>query len=199
MLKSLGIAISMAALVVSTTVMSTAAVAQVPSGWQLDTGALAASGSDLLLRAPDAQIDGLFQAVHSAAQDPNDARALCTLFAPDADRSLQGLNDVAARLGPTSRSRFATALADVFVASMQSSPQPLDRAAAQQSLKAAAVTAALLHDGFVAGLQAEAGEDARCQSLRWLLDAVQSRPQTERAAMTRLLLDQGLAQVASTH
>jgi hypothetical protein len=32
--------------------------------------------------------------------------------------------------------------------------------------------------------------------VRWLLDAMQSRPQVERAAMTRLLLEQGLSQLA---
>ena len=97
----------------------------------------------------------------------------------------------------TSCGRFATAVADVLVASLQSPPQRWDAAAAKQSLKAAAATAAILHDGFLAGLNADrndaASRAARCRSLRWLLDAMQSRPAPERAAMTRLLLTQGLA------
>ena len=74
-------------------------------------------------------------------------------------------------------------------------------AAARQSLKAAGVTAAILHDGFVAGLNADGNapdaRSARCQSLRWLLDAMQARPVAERAAMTRLLLDEGLTRMSA--
>jgi len=62
------------------------------------------------------------------------------------------------------------------------------------------VTAAILHDGFIAGLNTTGStidnRAARCRSLRWLLDAMQSRRQGERAAMTRLLLDEGLARLA---
>ncbi len=172
------------------------------SSWSFDPAALIAGSSDLLRRAPDAQIDGVFQAVHAASQDPREAQAICTLFQPDADRSLQGLNAVASQLGPTSRERFANALADTLVAAMQSPPQSYDAAAAQHALKAAGVTAALLHDGFVGGLTASGNDpntrDARCRSLRWLLDAMQSRPAGERAAMTRYLLDQGLTRLVST-
>ena len=100
-----------------------------------------------------------------------------------------------------SRERFANAIAEALVGAMQSPPQPYDAAAAKQSLKAAGATAAILHDGFVRGLDASgadaASREARCQSLRWLLDAMQSRPPSERAAMTRWLLDQGLAQLSS--
>ena len=173
---------------------------QDPADWGIDPAILGASGSDLLRQAPDAAIDGLFQAVHAASRNDGDAHALCGLFEPDADRSLQGLNAVATRLGPDSRDRFATAIADVLVGAMQSPPQPYDPDAAKQSLKAAGATAAILHDGFVRGLNASgtdvASRDARCQSLRWLLDAMQSRPPPERAAMTRWLLDQGLAQLS---
>ena len=170
--------------------------------WSFDPGALVASGSDLLARTPDAQVDALFQAVHATAQADDEAKALCALFEPDADRSLSGLNAFASQLAPASRERFANAVANALVAAMQSPPQRYDAAAARQSLKASGVTAALLHDGFVAGLNADGnapgGRVARCQSLRWLLEAMQSRPQAERAAMTRLLLDEGLARVAST-
>jgi hypothetical protein len=169
--------------------------------WGIDPGVLAASGSDLLRRAPDGEVDALFQAVHAAARRDDEAQAMCALFEPDADRSLDGLNAAAARLGPASRERFATAIANALVVAMQSPPQAFDAAAARQSLKSAGVTAAILHEGFVGGLNAigtdPAARGARCQSLRWLLDAMQSRPPAERAATTRLLLDEGLARLAS--
>jgi hypothetical protein len=168
--------------------------------WGFDPGALAGSGSDLLRRAPDGEIDALFQAMHAATQDDDEAQALCALFEPDADRSLDGLNAAASRLDPTSRDRFANAIANALVAAMQSPPQAFDAAAARQSVKSAGVTAAILHEGFVGGLNATGTDPdartARCQSLRWLLDAMQSRPPAERAAMTRLLLDEGLARLA---
>ena len=167
--------------------------------WTLDPQVLVSGSEDLLLRAPDASIDALFQAVHGAAQNPNEAAAMCRLFDPQAERSLQALNEVASQLGERSRDRFANAAAEVLIGGMQSPLQPYDPAAARQSLKAAGVTAAILHDGFVRGLNSE-GSDAqsrelRCRSLGWLLDAIQTRPQSERAAMTRLLLGEGLARV----
>ncbi len=172
------------------------------SGWSFDPGALVAGSSDLLRRAPDAQIDGLFQAVHAASQDAREAQAICALFQPDADRSLEGLNAAASQLGPASRQRLANALADTLVAAVQSPPQAYDASTAQHALKAAGVTAALLHDGFVGGLTASGNDantrDARCRSLRWLLDAMQSRPASERSQMTRFLLDQGLTRLAPT-
>ena len=172
------------------------------SSWSFDPGALVAGSSDLLRRAPDTQIDGLFQAVHAATLEAREAQAICALFQPDADRSLAGLNAAASQLGPASRQRFANALADTLVAAMQSPPQPYDASTAQHALKAAGVTAALLHDGFVGGLTATGNDantrDARCRSLRWLLDAMQSRPIGERAGMTRFLLDQGLTRLAPT-
>ena len=178
------------------------APAQDTGDWNLDPGALLASGNDLLRQVPAAEMDGLFQAVHDAAQDDRQAQLLCGLFDPDADRSLQGLGAVASKLDPASRQRFATAIADALVAAMQSPQQPFDAARAGQSLKAAATTAAILHDGFVAGLNASgtdaASRGSRCRSVRWLLDAMQSRTQGERAAMTRLLLEQGLTRLAPT-
>lgn len=169
-------------------------------GWSFDPSILAAGG-DLLQRAPDREIDQLFQAVHAAAQTPAEAEALCGLFDPQADRSLGGLNAVASQLGADSQTRFANAVANVLVSAMQSPPQRHDAAAARQSLKAAGVTAAILHDGFVAGLNADGNapdaRSARCQSLRWLLDAMQARPVAERAAMTRLLLDEGLTRMGA--
>lgn len=152
-------------------------------------------GHALLLRAPDAAVDGLFRAVHASARQPGEAQALCALFDPRADRSLAGLNAMAARLGPASRERVANAAAAVFIAAAQSPPQPFDEARAGQLLKAAGVRAALVDDGFTTGLT---GDDhpARCRSIGTLLDVLQQRPLEERAAVTRLLLSQGLALVA---
>jgi hypothetical protein len=180
------------------------AMAQSPSAlddWGFDPGVLAASGSDLLRRAPDGEVDALFQAVHAAAREDGEAQAMCALFEPDADRSLDGLNAAATQLRPASRERFAAAIANALVAAVQSPPQAFDAGVARQSLKSAGVTAAILHEGFVGGLNATGNDpatrSARCQSLRWLLDAMQSRPPTERAAMTRLLLDEGLVRLAA--
>ena len=163
--------------------------------WGFDPSVLAADGRDLLQRAPDPAVDGLFQAVHASAQDPADAGVMCALFDPAADRSLEGLNATAARLGEASRLRFADAAVNVFVAAAQSPPQPFDRSQATQWLKAAGVRASLLHDGFVAGLN---GGDhaARCNAVGALLDVLADRPVAERAAVTRLLLGEGLAYVA---
>src|SRR5687768_15799879 len=101
------------------------ALAQDLRGWSLDPGALAA-GSDLLRRAPDREVDELFQAVHAAARDDDRAPALCALFDPGADRSLEALNAAALELDPASRERFAAAVAGVLVAALQSPPQPWD-------------------------------------------------------------------------
>ena len=170
--------------------------AQDSGDWRFDPDALLATGTDLLRQVPAAQMDGLFQAVHAAAQDERQAQPLCDLFDPDADRSLQGLSAAASKFDPDNRQRFASAVADALVAAMQSPAQPFDAAQAKQALKASGATAAILHDGFLAGLNASGSDPAsrqsRCRSLRWLLDAMQSRPQAERAAMTRLLLEQGL-------
>jgi hypothetical protein len=176
-----------------------AATQDAPQAWSFDPASLAASGSEVLRRVPDPQVDALLQVVHTAMQDEAQAQVLCGLFDPEADRSLQGLDAAAARLGPDSRERFAGAVGDALVAALQSPPQAYDQAQAMQSLKAAGVTAALLHAGFVAGFNAPAtvdGRRQRCRSVRWLLDAMQSRPPAERASMTRLLLQQGLSKLA---
>ncbi len=165
--------------------------------WGFDPAMLVADGKELLARAPDPAIDHLFQAVHASSQDPRDAQVLCTLFDPQADRSLAGLNAIASNLGPTSQQRFANAVAEVFVAAMQNPPQPYDPAAAQQALKAAGVRAALLNDGFTAGLNGD-DHSARCGSVAMLLDALHERPLGERAAVTRLLLSEGLQQLVGT-
>ncbi|MEG3193206.1 hypothetical protein [Lysobacter sp. D1-1-M9] len=163
--------------------------------WGFDPALLAADGEVLLRRAPDAAVDRLFQAVHRSAQRPDEAQALCALFDPQADRSLAGLNATASRLGPASRQDFANALAEVFIGAAQHPPQPYDEPAARQALKAAGVRAALINDGFAAGLNGSA-QDARCRSLGWLLEQLHGRPLAERAAVTRLLLGEGLQQLA---
>lgn len=65
----------------------------------------------------------------------------------------------------------------------------------------------MLNDGFSASaLSMEGASEAseaemealRCQSLGWLMDAVASQPLDERAAITRLLLRDGLASVLDT-
>lgn len=157
-----------------------------------DPSALVADGRDLLRRAPDGEIDALFQALHGASREPAEAATICALFQPQADRSLAGLNQAAARLSPATRERFALAVADMLVAATRSPPQAFDPAHAQQALKAAGATAAILHEDFLPGLH---GDDpgARCRSFGLLLDGMAMRPLPERAAVTRLLLFEGLA------
>lgn len=162
--------------------------------WGFDPSALAADGRELLRRAPDREIDALFQALHGASRQPAEAAAMCALFQPQADRSLAGLDRAAARLGPATRERFALAIAEVLVAATRNPPQPYDPAGAQQALKAAGATAAILHEDFLPGLHGD-DSDARCRSFALLLDGMAMRPMQERAAVTRLLLFEGLALV----
>lgn len=177
-------------------------LAQSASGdaWSFDPSVFAADTRSLLRRAPEAAVDGLFQAVHAASRVPADADVLCALFEPDADRSLEGLNAAAARLSPGSQDRLLLATADVLVAASQSPPQPFDVAAARQALKSNLARTAILHDGFAAGLVAEgndaASREARCRALGAMLDTLQARPPAERAQVARLLLDEGLARIA---
>ena len=161
-----------------------------------DPAVLVADGMELLSRAPDRAVDGLFQAVHAAANAPGESEALCALFDADADRSLTGMNAAADQLDDASRDRFALAGADVLVEATRNPPQPFDADAARQSLKKAGATAAILHEDFLPGLEADAG-DARCRSFGMLLDALGERPLGERAAVTRLLLQEGLSRAAT--
>lgn len=168
----------------------------------IDIDALIGEAGGVLMRAPDSAIDSLFQAVHASAQIPKEADAMCRLLEPDADRSLEAIGRAANRLGPDSRERFVAAIAEIASAGLQSPPQPYDAAAARQVLKSAGVTAMLLHDGFLAGLSAtgndRASRDARCRSMRWMLDALQDVPLAQRASATRLLLNEGLALLAQS-
>jgi hypothetical protein len=160
-----------------------------------DPGALMGEVQDVLVRTPDAQIDGLFQALHGSMRQPQEADAICGLFDADANRGIDGLNDVATRLSGASRQRFVDSIANVLVAGLQGQRQAYDQAAAAQALRANGARAAMLHDGFSAGLSTGASRDARCRSLGQMLDVLADRPQPERAMVTRLLLDQGLRQI----
>ena len=160
-----------------------------------DPAALMGEVQDVLVRTPDAQIDGLFHALHGSMRQPQEAEAICGLFDADADRGIDALNDVATRLSGASRQRFVDSIANVVVAGLQGQPQAYDQAAAVQALRANGARAAMLHDGFGAGLSSGASRDARCRSLGQMLDVLADRPQLERAMVTRLLLDQGLRQI----
>ena len=160
-----------------------------------DPGALMGEVQDVLVRTPDAQIDGLFHALHGSMRQPQEAEAICGLFDADADRGINALNEVATRLSGVSRQRFVDSIAKVVVAGRLGPPLAYDHAAAAQALRANGARAAMLHDGFSAGLSSGASRDARCRSLGQMLDVLADRPQPERAMVTRLLLDQGLRQI----
>ena len=167
---------------------------------EIDVDALIGEAGGVLMRAPDSSLDGLFQAVHASAQIPKEAQTMCRLLEPDADRSLEAIGRAANRLGPASRDRFVAAIAEIATTGVQNPPQPYDPVAARQVLKSAGVTATLLHDGFLAGLTAtgndRASRDARCRSMGWMLDALKDVPLAQRAAATRLLLNEGLTLLA---
>lgn len=167
---------------------------------QLDPAAIMASANDTLMRAPDGTIDELFQALHQASRNPHDADTLCALFDPQADRSGQALMAAAQNLGPDSRQRFSNALINIAATGLQNARQAYDASMAKQSLKSAGTKAMLLHDGFAAGLNAEGNDadtrQARCRSFGWLLDALRDLPMQQRAAATRLMLNEGLTRLA---
>lgn len=167
---------------------------------QVDPTAILASAGDVLMRAPDSAIDDLFQAAHQASQSPRDASTLCALFDPHADRSFEALAATANRLGQASRERFGTALLNIAAVGLQAPRQPYDAAAATKTLKQAGVTAMLLHDDFMLGMTASGADpvsrDARCRSFGWMLDALKDVPRPQRAAATRLMLNEGLQQLA---
>lgn len=183
--------------------MAWPAAARAQQAYELDLSvfdpvAAALFAEDVLLRAPDPDIDRLFKAVHVASRSDVDAEVMCAMFEPDADRSPSALQRAASRLSANGRQRFLDALATVAIAGLQSPRQPYDAAVAQQVVKSAGVKAMFLNDGFTAGMVAEgideASRRARCQSLRWLVDALDGYELSERAAATRYLLGEGLAQ-----
>ncbi|MDQ3228184.1 MAG: hypothetical protein M3Q13_00395 [Pseudomonadota bacterium] len=164
-----------------------------------DPTVLMAGTEEIVRRAPDSSIDSLFQAVHAAAQVPAEAKTICALFEPDADRSVEGFSAAANSLGDASREGFISAITDIAVAGLQGQPQPYDAAVARQALKSAGARAAILHEGFIGGLTATGIDadtrDARCRSLRWMLDSLKTQPLGERAAATRLMLNEGLSRL----
>lgn len=175
-----------------------AAQAQQFEGFEgFDPSVLMGSAQDVLARTPDAQVDGLFHALHGSMQQPAEADAICRLFDANADRGIDSLNETAMRLPDASRQRFVDAIANAVVAGLQGQPQAWDRAAATQALKANGTRAAILHDGFTVGLADGASRDARCRSLGAMLNVLADRPQSERVPVTRLLLEQGLAAAAA--
>lgn len=190
-----------AALLCLALVAMPAALAQSPrtAPQGIDPLALIAGANDLVARAPDADIDRLFQAVHAASRNDAEACGLCALFEPGADRSLQGLQRAAEALGGDSRARFIEALAGVAIGGLQNPPQPYDPAEGEQALRTAAVTAAMLHEGFMPALE-NAGADAaarraRCTALRQLLQVLHGFGAGRRVAATRYLLGEGLARL----
>jgi hypothetical protein len=162
----------------------------------IDAAMVLAGAEDVLLRAGDRELDGLYQVVLDASKSDEESRELCRLFDPSADRSLAGLQRAANALGPQRRARFADAVLAIGMAGMQNPPQPWDPAAADQVLRRAGVTAMLIHEGFSVGIAAT-GDDpgsrqARCRSFRQLVDVLQDFELHERAAATRYLMLEGL-------
>ncbi|TWT19365.1 hypothetical protein FQY83_13510 [Luteimonas marina] len=162
----------------------------------IDPVEVLAGANDVLLRAPDGDIDRLFKAVHAASRNDAEARGLCQLFEPDADRSLMGLQRAANALGEASRVRFVEAVTAVAVNGLQGQRQAYDPAVGAQALKAATVTGMMLHDGFLLGLSGTgrdaASRDARCTAFRQLVDVLDGFSSGERVAATRYLLSEGL-------
>lgn len=162
----------------------------------IDPALVIAGVDDVILRAPDADIDGVYQAVLAASRDDREAEALCALFDAGADRSLTGLQRAANALGPHSRQRFVDAVLALALSAGQGAPRPYDPAAAEQVLRQAGVTAMLLHDGFMVGMTAGGSDPgsraARCRSFRQLVGVMRDFPLEQRALATRHLLREGL-------
>ena len=162
----------------------------------IDPAQVLAGAGDVLLRAPDGDIDRLFRAVHAASRNESEARGLCALFEPDADRSLPGLQRAANALGGDSRARFIEAVAAIAVNGLQAPRQPYDPAVGAQALKAATVTGMMLYDGFLLGLGSTgtdaASRTARCTAFRQLVDVLNDFDLGQRVAATRFLLNEGL-------
>jgi hypothetical protein len=108
---------------------------------RLDPAAVLSTGGDVLRRASTQSVDELFQAVLQSSREPNEARALCALFEPDARRDLAAFQRTVDTLGPASRNRFANAFTNVAMSGLQGQPQTYDPAVAQQVLRAAGFAA----------------------------------------------------------
>lgn len=185
----------LAAAVFTTPAMAQQSAARTPA---FDPALLFTAAQDLLRQTPDRQIDGLYLALQTASQDPQDAQVLCGLFAPGADRQIDGWRQAAEQVSPQAQQALLGALGDILLASLQGGGQHggYDPDHALQLLKSNAARGAMLHDGFLAGFGADAGDAQRCQSFRQMLDVLGGQPQSERVAVIRLLLDQGLQAAA---
>lgn len=161
--------------------------------------------ADALLRSASAEsLDGLFRSVHGLMKSPTDSLQVCRALASDSRGSADTWLTLAQGLSNANRDALTGALADVALSGWQGRPMPFDDAAARRQLTQAGVRAAMLNEGFSAsalgnaatpGAEADAREmeAQRCCSLGWLLDAVAAQPRDERAAITRLLLRDGIA------
>lgn len=164
-----------------------------------------ASQADILLRsASNDALDSLFQSVHAISTSPTDSTKVCRALASPDRGSADTWLALAQELSGDNRDRLTSALGEVALSGWQGRPSAFDEKAARTSLRQAGVRAAMLNDGFSASALSvddvnatnEAEMEAlRCRSLGWLLDAVASQPLDERAAITRLLLRDGLASI----
>jgi len=159
--------------------------------------------TDALLRSASVEsLDGLFQSVHAVSTSPEDAATICRALASPARSSGDTFLQLAQELTPANRDRLTGAIGDVALSAWLGQPAAFDEKAARLSLRQAGVRAAILNEGFSASalgaIDAHAERDAevealRCRSVGWLLDAVAGQPLEERAAITRLMLRDGLA------
>lgn len=161
--------------------------------------------ADALLRSASTEsLDALFQSVHGLMKSPTDSLQVCRALASDARGSADTWVALAQGLSDANRDALTGALAEVALSGWQGTPMPFDDAAARRQLVQAGVRAAMLNEGFSASALGSAAtpdadadpaqrEAQRCRSLGWLLDAVASQPRGERAAITRLLLRDGIA------
>lgn len=177
--------------------LATGAAAREP--WTFDPQELLARSEQVITRSPDPALDGLFQAVATAARRPDELQAMCALFDPAARRDLAAINRVALGFGAQSQRNFRQATEALLQASRTAPAQPYDPQLAWRALRQAAVTAAMLYDDFVAAIDSRgsdpASQRARCRALRQLLDTVSMRPLNERAMITRLLMREGLRRI----
>ncbi|RMH93763.1 hypothetical protein EBB59_03700 [Lysobacter pythonis] len=162
-------------------------------------GEVAAQADGLLRAASDDSLERLFASVHALSRHPDDAARVCRALASVSRASADTWLRLARTLSDDNRRALASALGEVAMSGWQSAPRPFDEPRARQWLRQAGVRAAMLNDGFVAGLsgaEGDTGQEAlRCRSLGWLLDALATQPREARAAVTRLLLRDGLASV----
>lgn len=175
------------------------AVAPAPSLAQ-SRGTLAAQADVLLRSASERSLDDLFQSVHGLSKSPQDSARLCRALASPERGSADTWLRLAQEIAPAHRDALSGALGDIALSGWRGQPAAFNEDDARKSLRQAGVRAALLNEGFsastlsaVADTQDAQADALRCRSLGWLLDAVATQPRGERAAITRLLLRDGVA------